>query len=165
MLETKQIAAAPELLLALRRIQAWAADPIAAAASDNQHRAYLPSDPDRQRLYASGVIQEIATNALAEVEARAIQLGWGPKGRRPIHGEPVVGSLWLVHMFGDVEPLQHGPFATELERDQKAWDVMHDEDAQESHDLMDGVYWLNVTKGVPEIGSYSGGFRDSERPL
>jgi len=61
---------------------------------------------------------------------------------------PAQPQHYLLHIWGDVEPQLHGPFATPNERDAQARDVRHADP-----DLRDGVYWLDLGARL-EVGPY-----------
>ena len=62
-------------------------------------------------------------------------------------------TLWLLEVVGDVEPEVHGPFGTVGDQSKAARNLRaNDEDAE------NGLYWLDVVDGVPQVGAYSGGF-------
>jgi len=61
-------------------------------------------------------------------------------------------TYWLIFVWGDVEPELHGPFPTELERDNFAKYV------RETEGNRHGFYPMTVTDGIPDVRSYSGAF-------
>jgi hypothetical protein len=63
----------------------------------------------------------------------------------------MTNTLYLIIVFGDVEPSIEGPFETEGDRDAFAGEHRAETDE-------DGVYRLDVSaEGKPEVYSYSGG--------
>lgn len=60
-------------------------------------------------------------------------------------------KLWLLHVWGDVEPHVLGPYATEQTRLRAARRVRH-ADA----DLQDGIFMID-SPTRPIVDSYSGG--------
>jgi len=66
-------------------------------------------------------------------------------------------KYYVVIVRGDVEPELSVKSNTEDERDSLAKQIKRDDSNQE-----DGIYWLNIVDGLPEIGSYSGAFFEED---
>jgi hypothetical protein len=64
-------------------------------------------------------------------------------------------ALYLQIIVSDVEPEIIGPFNSEEERLNAAIDHR-----QEDPDKEDGLFKLDITDGIPEIGTFSGGDLD-----
>jgi hypothetical protein len=65
-------------------------------------------------------------------------------------------KFYLLHIEDDVHPVLHGPYGSELERDQAAKKLRREEEP-EKH----GIYTLTTElalSGDPFVDSYSGGF-------
>ena len=62
-------------------------------------------------------------------------------------------TYWYVFVTGDVDPDAHGPFSSDEERDAAAKGARDSDDYDE-----DGIFWLDITDGVPTIGAYAGAF-------
>lgn len=69
-------------------------------------------------------------------------------------------KYYVVIMRGNVEPELSVKSNTEDERDGLAKQIKRDDSNQE-----DGIYWLNIVEGVPEIGSYSGAFLNDHNEI
>jgi hypothetical protein len=79
-------------------------------------------------------------------------------------------NYYVLHVWGDVEPVLHGPYKTAEERDDHALIIRADDDSE------GGIYALQVgvqghtgaesksifPLAVVEVGTYSGGFFDDE---
>jgi hypothetical protein len=65
-----------------------------------------------------------------------------------------MNDIYLLVIYGDVEPEVLGPFKDEAERDRKALDIR--EEGGDEH----GIFLLTVEKTThkPEVTAYSGGF-------
>jgi hypothetical protein len=65
-----------------------------------------------------------------------------------------MNDIYLLVIYGDIEPELLGPFKDEDERDMKALDIRKDEGNQH------GIFMLTVeeTTHKPEVDAYSGGF-------
>ena len=66
-------------------------------------------------------------------------------------------AYYVVIVRGDVEPELSVKSKTADERDSLAKQIKANDSDQD-----DGIYWLNIVDGVPEIGSYSGFFFEDE---
>lgn len=67
--------------------------------------------------------------------------------------------FYVLQVIGDVEPLLHGPFETEEERDALARKV---HDKSDDGGLYDGVYAVEIKNGEMSVDSYSGAFFESK---
>lgn len=65
---------------------------------------------------------------------------------------------YVLQIEGDVEPVLHGPYATEEERAAAARNVRR---KCERDNVPDGIYWLTCT-GAIEVGAYTGGFFNAD---
>lgn len=65
--------------------------------------------------------------------------------------------LYIVYVWGMIDPSLIGPFATQEAREEKLKEV-----AQEMGEE-DVCFWLDVHDDEVEIGSYSGGYMDIMR--
>ena len=61
-------------------------------------------------------------------------------------------NLYLLHVWGDVQPILKGPYKSEKARNYAAKFVDH---AQP--DLKDGVFLLDIVNGKLTVSSYEGG--------
>jgi len=62
------------------------------------------------------------------------------------------GSFYVLEIVGDLEPQLHGPYATEVERDQKAVELRREDPGKRN-----GLFRLDVSaKAAPDVGPYSG---------
>ena len=65
-------------------------------------------------------------------------------------------KFYVLFVEGDIEPSLLGPYKTQNERDAKARELKINEDGYANDE--NGIFWMDVTHGVPEVGFYSGGF-------
>ena len=64
-------------------------------------------------------------------------------------------NLYVLFIWGDVEPKLFGPFESQDERDNKAKELREKEGDEH------GIFMLEVSKdGKPEVDCYSGAFFD-----
>lgn len=70
-------------------------------------------------------------------------------------------NYYVLQLVGDVEPVVHGPYDCEADRDSVALSLR----AQDGGDLKDGLYPLDCkvsghtgAKALAAVGTYSGGF-------
>jgi hypothetical protein len=63
-------------------------------------------------------------------------------------------KIYLLHIWGDVEPDLKGPFASEEQRDMEALCIRADSN------YPDGLYPVTVTDSYVSVGTYAGGFFD-----
>jgi len=76
------------------------------------------------------------------------------RGRRYLElvDEQEIVAFYVVFIFGDVDPMVYGPFATAEERDQKARELRGTHGRDEG-----GIYWLDKhTNGAVEFRAYTG---------
>ena len=66
-------------------------------------------------------------------------------------------KYYLLHIYGDVEPILHGPYKTTASRDRRARTVRHADPG-----LRDGLYRID-SKCAVTVNSYSGAELDVER--
>jgi hypothetical protein len=60
---------------------------------------------------------------------------------------------WLIETVGDVDPAIYGPFGTVESQSDRAL-VLRASDPEGEN----GLFWLDVVNGVPQIGAYPGAF-------
>jgi len=62
-------------------------------------------------------------------------------------------NYYLLEVEGGVEPTVHGPYHTELERDNAAKQIRQRQEED------DGLFWADIDEaGILAIGSYTAGF-------
>jgi len=92
----------------------------------------------------------------AEIEISEQRMKEINRLRALIHNFPF-DAYYVVIVRGDVEPELSVKSKTADERDSLAKQIKANDSDQD-----DGIYWLNIVDGVPEIGSYSGFFFEDE---
>ena len=65
-------------------------------------------------------------------------------------------KYYVLFVEGDIEPSLLGPYKTQKERDAKARELKINEEGYANDE--NGIFWMDVTNGVPEVGFYNGGF-------
>lgn len=68
----------------------------------------------------------------------------------------ILTKYYVLFVESDIEPSLLGPYKTQKERDAKAKELKVTEDGYANDE--NGIFWMDVTNGVPKVGVYGGGF-------
>ncbi len=94
-----------------------------------------------------------------DLKGKSVERGMGlecPKCVPAAHRRFKYGRLWLVVVYGDVDPEVHGPYNTVDMQDRAALRFRKEDTNQRN-----GIFALQVNKrGYPVISAYSGGFME-----
>jgi len=70
-----------------------------------------------------------------------------------------MSKFFVLQIIGDVEPVVHGPYECEADRDSVALSLR----AEDGGDLKDGIYPMEIDRhGAVQVDTYSGGFFDED---
>src|SRR5450830_511417 len=147
---------------ALRSVGMSSAAPFFSTGADGIGRLRLPRNQKMNKLYESQLLTLCSAlgwqggtfhQVVAEVE-RMKRLE--DAVRLACHGVPASSKVespaayYAIQVLGDVEPVLHGPFLSQRERDAKVG-CLRLEDAD------DGLYAAEITAGVLSVDAYDGG--------